>query len=77
MAFLVARTARLSREIKVLRGWLTICMWCKRIRNEGGKWQNLEAYIAEHSEADFTHSLCPECKQEHYGNLLDKKRNAP
>jgi hypothetical protein len=75
LAFLVAHTARLSREIKVLRGRLPICMWCKRIRDEGGSWQKLETYIAEHSEADFSHGLCPECKQEHYGDLFDKKRN--
>jgi len=75
LAFLVALTARQSREIKVLRGRLAICMWCKRIRDEGGSWQKLETYIAEHSEADFSHGLCPECKQEHYGDLFDKKRN--
>jgi hypothetical protein len=51
-------------------------MWCKRIRDEGGSWQKLETYIAEHSEADFSHGLCPECKQEHYGELFDKKRSA-
>jgi hypothetical protein len=75
MAFLIARTVRQSREIKVLRGRLPICMWCKRIRDEGGSWQKLETYIAKHSEADFSHSLCPECKQEHYGDLFDKKSN--
>src|ERR1017187_10120982 len=76
LAFLVAHTARLSREIKVLRGRLPICMWCKRIRDEGGSWQKLETYIAEHSEADFSHGLCPECTQEHYGDLFAKTRNA-
>ena len=76
LAFLVAHTARQRRELKVLRGRLPICMWCKRIRDEGGSWQKLETYIAEHSEADFSHGLCPECKQEHYGELFDKKRSA-
>jgi hypothetical protein len=76
LGFLVAHTAHLSREIKVLRGRLPICMWCKRIRDEDGSWQKLETYIAEHSEADFSHGLCAECKQEHYGDLFDKKRNA-
>jgi hypothetical protein len=76
LGFLVAHTARLSREIKVLRGRLPICMWCKRIRDEDGSWQKLETYIAEHSEADFSHGLCAECNQEHYGDLFDKKRNA-
>jgi len=75
LAFLVGHTVRQSREIKVLRGRLPICMWCKRIRNEGGSWQKFETYITEHSEADFSHGLCPECKQEHYGDFFDKKRN--
>ena len=76
LAFLVAHTVRQSGEIKVLRGRLPICMWCKRIRDEDGSWQKLETYIAEHSEADFSHGLCAECTQEHYGDLFDKKRNA-
>lgn len=76
LAFLVTHTVRQSREIKVLRGRLPICMWCKSIRNEDGSWQKLETYIEEHSEADFSHGLCPKCKQEHYGDLYAKKRNA-
>jgi hypothetical protein len=76
LAFLVAHTGHLRREIKVLRGRLPICMWCKRIRDEDGSWQKLETYIAEHSEADFSHGLCAECKQEHYGDLFNKKPNA-
>jgi hypothetical protein len=75
LAFLVAHTVRQNREIKVLRGRLPICMWCKSIRTQDGSWQKLEIYITEHSEADFTHALCPECKREHYGDLFDKKRN--
>lgn len=76
LAFLVARTVRLSQEVRVLQGRLSICMWCKRIRNEDGSWQQLETYIAEHSEADFSHGLCAECKQEHYGELFDKEGTA-
>lgn len=71
LAFLVARTARQAREIKILRGLLPICMFCKRIRNEGESWQPLEAYIAEHSEANFSHGLCPDCTKRHYGDLFD------
>ena len=61
LTFLVTRTFRQSQEIKVLRGLLPICMWCKRICDESGNWEKLETYIAEHSEADFSHGLCPEC----------------
>jgi hypothetical protein len=73
LAFLAARNARLSHEIKVLRGRLPICMWCKSIRKADGGWQKLEAYIAAHSEADFTHGLCPDCLEKHYGELINKK----
>ena len=75
LAFLVAKVARQSRELRVLRGLLPICMWCKRIRNEVGGWERLETYITVHSEAEFTHGLCPECTREHYGDLFDKRNN--
>lgn len=48
-------------QIKVLRGFLPICAWCKKIRNDEGYWQQMESYIHEHSEADFTHGICDEC----------------
>lgn len=73
LAFLAARNARLSQEIKVLRGRLPICMWCKSIRKADGSWQKLEAYIAQHSEANFTHGLCPDCKVKYYGELINRK----
>jgi PAS domain S-box-containing protein len=47
--------------LKVLRGLLPICAACKRIRSEDGSWHQMEAYISTHSEADFTHGLCPTC----------------
>jgi DNA-binding response OmpR family regulator len=58
-------------QIKTLRGIIPICMYCKKIRNDENSWQQLEAYIAEHSEADFSHGLCPECGEE----LMEKIRN--
>lgn len=48
-------------KIKTLRGLIPICASCKKIRSDKGYWQRLEEYITEHSEADFTHGLCPEC----------------
>jgi K+-sensing histidine kinase KdpD len=52
------------RKLRVLSGLLPICAWCKRVRDEKGQWQQLEAYIHDHSEADFTHGMCPECARE-------------
>jgi hypothetical protein len=53
-------------EIKVLRGILPICMFCKKIRDDSGYWRQLETYISEHSEAMFSHGLCANCAEEHY-----------
>lgn len=53
-------------EIKVLSGLLPICASCKRIRDEGDEWKGLERYIHEHSQAAFTHGICPECMERLY-----------
>jgi glucose-6-phosphate-specific signal transduction histidine kinase len=48
-------------EVKKLSGLLPICAWCKKIRDESDDWIPIEAYVVSHSEADFTHSICPDC----------------
>ena len=48
-------------EIKVLKGLIPICASCKKIRNEEGFWDQLETYFSKHTDALFTHGLCPEC----------------
>lgn len=48
-------------KIKTLRGLLPICAWCKKIRDDKGYWKQVETYVEEHSEALFTHGICPEC----------------
>ena len=52
------------RKLKLLSGLLPICAWCKRVRDDKSQWQQFEAYIHDHSEADFTHTLCPDCARE-------------
>lgn len=54
------------KQVKKLQGLLPICMYCKRIRKDEDYWQQLESYISENSEAEFSHGICPEC----YGKLL-------
>ncbi len=49
-------------KVKTLHGLLPICSWCKRIRDDHGYWNQVETYISAHTEADFTHGICPECK---------------
>ena len=61
------------QEIKVLRGLLPICASCKKIRDEKGYWNQIESYIKYNSEAEFTHSLCPECTKKLYPEFADKK----
>lgn len=50
-------------QVKQLKGLLPICMYCKRIRNDQNYWQQVESYIRQHSEAEFTHGICPNCFQ--------------
>jgi PAS domain S-box-containing protein len=53
-------------KIKVLRGILPICASCKKIRDDKGYWNQIENYIKDHSEANFTHGICPDCVKELY-----------
>jgi CheY-like chemotaxis protein len=57
---------RALREVKTLRGLIPICASCKKIRNDDGFWQQLEEYIGEHSEAEFSHGLCQPCVKKLY-----------
>ena len=77
---LKARTEELERangelqlaldSIKTLKGLVPICAHCKSIRNDEGFWQVLEVYVTDHSEAEFSHGICPACAQTHYPGLL-------
>ena len=55
-----------SKEIRTLHGILPICSHCKRIRDDQGRWNQMEEYVSGNSEADFSHGICPECAKEHY-----------
>ncbi len=66
---LLLRTQELEhalREVKVLRGFIPICVNCKRVRTDTGDWQRLEDYIQKHSEAEFSHGICQRCTREVY-----------
>lgn len=58
--------------IKHLRGLIPICSRCKKIRNDDGYWQRLEEFIHEHSDAEFTHGLCPLCEDELYNTYFEE-----
>lgn len=58
---LIVELQKALSEIKTLRGLLPICMNCHKIRTEKGVWNKLETYISKHSDAEFTHGICPDC----------------
>jgi transcriptional regulator with GAF, ATPase, and Fis domain len=64
-------------EIKVLRGIVPICGFCKKIRDQNGDWHQMESYISKHSEAQFSTSFCPSCGRKHFGNLVDQINQPP
>jgi hypothetical protein len=71
---LIRELQRVLSEVKTLRGFLPICANCKKIRDDEGYWQQIEQYVEEHSEAVFSHGLCPDCADSLYPGLR-KKRN--
>ncbi|MBN2704409.1 MAG: hypothetical protein JXR23_09390 [Pontiellaceae bacterium] len=58
-------------EVKELSGLLPICSSCKKIRDDKGYWNHLEAYISKHSKANFSHGICPDCAQRLYPDYCD------
>jgi len=64
---LSSRVEEELKRVRVLQGLIPICAGCKKIRDDAGYWTQLEEYIREHSEADFTHGFCPECLERLYG----------
>ena len=59
-------------QIKTLQGILPICMYCKKIRDDKQYWQQVESYVSTHSEAQFSHGICPDCYKKHVQPELDK-----
>jgi len=66
---LIDKLEKALAEIKILRGFIPICANCKNIRNDKGYWQQIEQYIQDRSDAQFSHSLCPKCAKELYPNM--------
>jgi len=67
---LIAKLQDALDNVKKLSGLLPICSSCKKIRDDKGYWQQIESYIREHSEAQFSHGLCPDCVKRLYPNLI-------
>lgn len=62
-------------EIKTLRGLIPICAWCRKVHDDEGYWNQLEAYISKHTDAVFSHGICPECAEKYKAEIeeLSKK----
>jgi sigma-B regulation protein RsbU (phosphoserine phosphatase) len=61
-------------EIKTLKGLIPMCASCKKIRDDQGFWQQVEGYLMQHSQAEFSHGLCPECMEKHYPEYFEIMR---
>jgi len=60
-------------EVKRLSGFLPICTYCKNIRDDKGYWNQIEEYIRDRSDAEFSHSICPDCLKKHFADFHKKK----
>lgn len=70
---LYARERQLLSEVKTLSGMLPICSYCHKVRDDKGYWEQIEEYIMEHSQAELSHGICPECAKKHFPGLDLKK----
>jgi hypothetical protein len=65
---LIMKLRKANEEIKTLNGLLPICASCKKIRDKNDNWQQVEVYIRDRSEVEFSHGICPECMEKLYGD---------
>ncbi|RJR35204.1 MAG: response regulator [Deltaproteobacteria bacterium] len=70
---LISELQEALAQIKTLRGFIPICAYCKNIRDDAGYWQQLEKYLREHSDAEFSHGICPDCLGKLKPALADEK----
>ena len=63
-------------RIKTLNGMLPICAHCKKIRDDKGYWQQVESYIHDHADVEFSHGICPECSKKYYGEEAEEESDA-
>jgi len=73
LAVQVRELSQALDHIRTLQGILPICSFCKKIRDDQGYWNQVEAYLSRHTDARFSHSVCPECVQKHYPELCDSE----
>lgn len=67
----VDKLQKAAGEIRTLRGFIPICAHCKGVRDDTGYWHRIEAYLAAHTEAQLSHGICPDCLEQHFGDMMD------
>ena len=72
--FMFYKLQKAYANLKILRGSLRICAKCKKIRDDKGVWNQMESYIRDHSEAEFSHSFCQECAKKYYPDSYYSKQ---
>jgi PAS domain S-box-containing protein len=72
-AALLAELQQALKENKTLRGLIPICAHCKKIRDDTGFWQQVDVYVRAHTEAEFTHSICPPCSEKLYAEYVQSR----
>ena len=70
----ITRLQQALSQIRILSGLLPICARCKKIRDDQGYWNQIEVYIREHSDADFSHGICPDCSRELFPDVFNRKK---
>ena len=73
-AVIISMTTKLFKRMKYLEGILPVCASCKKIRDNKGSWHDIEGYVQDRSEAEFSHGICPECAKKLYpeSNSIEK-----
>lgn len=70
------RAEHALQQLRTLHGIIPICAGCKQVRTEAGEWQQIERYVRDHSDANFSHGVCPSCAERLYGEFLDGRRES-
>lgn len=65
----ISERKRAEEELQKLRGILPLCLFCKKVRDDEGYWEQVDIYIQKYSEADISHGICPECMKKHYPEM--------
>jgi CheY-like chemotaxis protein len=71
---LILELKEAEENIRELHGIIPICAWCKNIRNDDGYWEQVESYMSNHTQSEFTHSICPTCESKLKNELVSSKR---